>query len=61
MVRNAAVAAGNSGRAELVPVLEGLTADEDAVVAEAAAWALGKLRGSAQDSFVPNEVERRGL
>jgi epoxyqueuosine reductase len=43
MVRNAAIAAGNSGRAELVPVLEGLTRDEDAVVAEAAAWALARL------------------
>ena len=45
MVRNAAIAAGNSGRAELVPVLEGLTEDEDAVVAEAASWALDRLRG----------------
>jgi epoxyqueuosine reductase len=44
MVRNAAIAAGNSGRPELVPVLERLTGDEDAVVAEAAAWALGRLR-----------------
>jgi epoxyqueuosine reductase len=44
MVRNAAIAAGNSGRAELVPVLERLAADEDAVVAEAAGWALDRLR-----------------
>ena len=43
MVRNAAIAAGNSGRGELVPVLERLTEDEDPVVAEAARWALGKL------------------
>jgi len=43
MVRNAAIAAGNSGRAELVPVLERLTGDEDAVVAEAATWALARL------------------
>jgi epoxyqueuosine reductase len=43
MVRNAAIAAGNSGGAELVPVLERLIADEDPVVAEAAAWALGRL------------------
>jgi epoxyqueuosine reductase len=43
MVRNAAVAAGNSGRAELVPALERLTRDEDPVVAEAAAWAVAKL------------------
>jgi epoxyqueuosine reductase len=43
MVRNAAIAAGNSGRMELAPVLEALVADEDPVVAEAAAWALGRL------------------
>jgi len=43
MVRNAAIAAGNSGRAELVPVLERLVGDADAVVAEAARWALARL------------------
>jgi epoxyqueuosine reductase len=43
MVRNAAIAAGNSGRAELTPLLEGLTRDEDPMVAEAAGWALGRL------------------
>jgi epoxyqueuosine reductase len=45
MVRNAAIAAGNSGRPELAPVLEPLAADEDAVVAEAARWALARLSG----------------
>jgi epoxyqueuosine reductase len=43
MVRNAAIAAGNSGDAGLVPVLERLVADDDAVVAEAAGWALDEL------------------
>jgi epoxyqueuosine reductase len=43
MVRNAAIAAGNSGLAELVPHLQALVGDEDAVVAEAARWALGRL------------------
>jgi epoxyqueuosine reductase len=43
MVRNAAIAAGNSGRPELAPVLEPLTRDDDPVVAEAASWALGRL------------------
>jgi epoxyqueuosine reductase len=46
MVRNAAIAAGNSGLAELAPVLARLTADEDPVVAEAAAWGLARLRSS---------------
>ncbi|HEX8574474.1 MAG TPA: tRNA epoxyqueuosine(34) reductase QueG [Allosphingosinicella sp.] len=44
MVRNAAIAAGNSGLAELAPALERLTGDEDPVVAEAASWALGRLQ-----------------
>ena len=60
MVRNAAIAAGNSKRAELVPVLEGLTRDEDEVVAEAARWALGRLK-HAEASFVPSAVEGRAL
>jgi epoxyqueuosine reductase len=47
MVRNAAIAAGNSGCTELVPMLETLTGDADEVVAEAAAWALARLSASA--------------
>jgi epoxyqueuosine reductase len=43
MVRNAAIAAGNSGLPELIPVLIRLVGDEDAVVAEAARWALERL------------------
>jgi epoxyqueuosine reductase len=43
MVRNAAIAAGNSGRSELVPALRRLTRDLDPVVAEAAGWALERL------------------
>jgi epoxyqueuosine reductase len=49
MVRNAAIAAGNSGRAELAPVLERLAEDRDPVVAEAAEWALGRLGSSPSD------------
>jgi epoxyqueuosine reductase len=48
MVRNAAIAAGNSGRAELAAPLALLCADEDEVVAEAARWALARL-----DSIAP--------
>ena len=43
MVRNAAIAAGNSGDAAFRPRLEMLAGDEDAVVAEAAMWALGEI------------------
>jgi epoxyqueuosine reductase len=46
MVRNAAIAAGNSGRAELVPHLQALVGDGDEVVAEAARWALQRLTGT---------------
>ncbi len=50
MVRNAAIAAGNSGRPELAVRLEPLTLDPDPVVAEAASWALERLRGAASAS-----------
>jgi epoxyqueuosine reductase len=43
MVRNAAIAAGNSGDAVFRPRLELLADDEDIVVAEAATWALEQL------------------
>ncbi|HEX8191267.1 MAG TPA: tRNA epoxyqueuosine(34) reductase QueG [Allosphingosinicella sp.] len=60
MVRNAAIAAGNSGRAELVPVLEGLTLDEDAVVVEAAAWALARLGSSPSEDGEGDHAEHGG-
>ncbi|MEM9500614.1 MAG: tRNA epoxyqueuosine(34) reductase QueG [Pseudomonadota bacterium] len=43
-VRNCLYAAGNSGAAELIAPVEALTADQDPVVAEAAEWALVRLR-----------------
>ncbi|WP_432768710.1 MAG: tRNA epoxyqueuosine(34) reductase QueG [Sphingopyxis sp.] len=43
MVRNAAIAAGNSGDAGFRAPLERLTADVSPMVAEAAAWALAEL------------------
>ncbi|NWK94950.1 tRNA epoxyqueuosine(34) reductase QueG [Sphingobium lactosutens] len=45
MVRNAAIAAGNSGDARLLGRLQALIGDDDPVVAEAAEWAIGKLSG----------------
>ena len=44
MVRNAAIAAGNSGVIELVPVLERLRGDKDEVVREAVEWAIAALQ-----------------
>jgi len=43
MVRNAAIAAGNSGDVRLLGRLQALAGDDDPVVAEAAAWAIGRL------------------
>lgn len=43
MVRNAAIAAGNSGDPGFRPVLERLVADETPIVADAARWALDQL------------------
>jgi epoxyqueuosine reductase len=43
MVRNAAIAAGNSGSAALMEPLRKLVDDEDPAVAEAAQWALEQL------------------
>jgi len=45
-VRNVLIAIGNSGDPELRPVAAALAADPDAVVAEAAAWALDALASS---------------
>ena len=43
MVRNAAIAAGNSGDRSLRPALQRLVDDPDPVVADAAGWALARL------------------
>lgn len=43
MVRNAAIAAGNSGNAGYRAQLEQLAGDESALVCDAAEWALGRL------------------
>jgi epoxyqueuosine reductase len=47
MVRNAAIAAGNSGRKAFIPALQKLAQDPDAVVSEAASWALARLAEAA--------------
>lgn len=44
--RNAAIAMGNSGEKKFIPVLETLSASEDAVIAKHACWALAKLTAS---------------
>jgi epoxyqueuosine reductase len=44
MRRNAAIAMGNSGREEFVPILETMSKDSELTVAKCAAWALRQLR-----------------
>lgn len=44
LVRNAAVAMGNSGNADYIPDLERVSQDQDPIIREHAAWALDKLR-----------------
>ena len=46
MVRNAAIAAGNSGSPVFMPILTRLLDDEDAVVRDAARWALERIRSN---------------
>jgi epoxyqueuosine reductase len=43
LVRNAAIAAGNSGNPGFVPALQSLTNDPDPVIIDAANWALSRL------------------
>jgi len=46
LVRNACVAAGNSGLIAFAPILDRLAGqDESSLVREHAAWALGRLQG----------------
>ncbi len=48
--RNVAVAMGNSGDARFLPLLQQLSQDEDAMVAEHARWGLAQLQGRQQNS-----------
>ncbi len=45
LVRNACIAAGNSGDASLIPALTPLLDDAEPLVREHAAWALARLAG----------------
>jgi epoxyqueuosine reductase len=46
--RNVAIAMGNSGEAEFIPLLEKMCSDADPTVAEHAHWALKKLRSGSE-------------
>jgi epoxyqueuosine reductase len=53
LLRNVAVALGNSGDVRRVPVLERLARDQDPLVREHALWALGRLRGPSEQNSEP--------
>jgi epoxyqueuosine reductase len=46
LLRNVAIAMGNSGQQEFIPQLETWALAEDAALAESAAWAIARLRGA---------------
>jgi epoxyqueuosine reductase len=48
--RNTAIAMGNSGRNELLPVLNKLAGDDDETVAESARWAINRLQRNNKQS-----------
>ncbi len=50
MVRNAAIAAGNSGKADLIACLQSLQNDPSDVVAEAAGWAISAIEAHASSA-----------
>jgi epoxyqueuosine reductase len=50
ILRNVAIAMGNSGEREFLPQLDAWIAGDDAVLAEAAAWAADRLRENSSDS-----------
>ncbi len=50
LLRNVAVALGNSGDASRMPLLERLAADDDPLVREHAEWGLARLRSRAKES-----------
>jgi epoxyqueuosine reductase len=61
MVRNAAIAAGNSGDAELLPLAKARLTHEDAVVRGAAVWAVRRLDAEKAErlalDFLPRESD----
>ena len=52
--RNAVIAMGNSRNGKFLPNLKKLVADEDAVVAESARWAIGRLADSTSEKMSGN-------
>jgi epoxyqueuosine reductase len=61
LLRNAAIAAGNSGDASLIPSLVQCLNDAEPLVRGAAAWALGKLGGKVASDALRNAIESEAV
>lgn len=57
--RNAVIAMGNSQNLDFLPLLEKLSSDEDAVVAENARWASSRMQESARAATPETSVQRQ--
>jgi len=51
MIRNCLISAGNSGEEGLSSAVADHLSDPDPVIAEAAAWAMGRLQGRASEAM----------
>ena len=60
LLRNAAIVLGNSGDRRAVPALIDALADEEPLVRDAAAWALGQLGGEQAVAALQSLAARRG-
>jgi epoxyqueuosine reductase len=60
LLRNVAIAMGNSGEPRFAAQLEAWTSAEDPVLAEAAEWALRRIKGNGSISDNPTSQEVRG-
>lgn len=61
LLRNVAVAIGNTGTAEQLVLLERLMGDSDPIVREHAAWGYARLRGRMEAGGAPVDVEYKNV
>ncbi len=57
LLRNAAIAAGNSGDRSLISALTQVAADHEELIRGAAAWALGRLGGASVEATLTNRQQ----
>lgn len=59
MLRNVAVAMGNSGKTEFLPVLKDLAKNEEPLIAEHAQWALKKIKAGNEVIMQKNNIQNQ--